>query len=117
MRVPASRGTSSGRNPRPRSQARRKPSSPSSVRTTESQWAATARSGGKVTATEPASARALSDKQEALADLRAALRPGDVVLVKASRGLALDTVAEALLTSDADLDRPQHPPTARKDPA
>jgi hypothetical protein len=26
-------------------------------------------------------------------------------------------VAEALLTSDTDLDRPQHPPTARKDPA
>ena len=31
------------------------------------------------------------------AKLLAELRPGDVVLVKASRGLALDTVAEAIL--------------------
>jgi UDP-N-acetylmuramoyl-tripeptide--D-alanyl-D-alanine ligase len=62
-------------------------------------------------------ATAAEDKDEALVVLRTELRPGDVVLVKASRGLTLDTVAEALLTPDADLDRPEHPPTARKDPA
>ena len=54
--VPASRGTSSGRNPRPRSQARRNASSPSSVRTAASHCRANSRSGGKVTATDPASA-------------------------------------------------------------
>ncbi len=36
------------------------------------------------------------DKAAAVADLRASLRPGDVVLVKASRGLALNTVADDL---------------------
>src|SRR5215204_1512219 len=54
--VPASGGTSSGRNPRPRSQARRNASSPSSARTAGSHCRATSRSGGKVTATDPASA-------------------------------------------------------------
>jgi UDP-N-acetylmuramoyl-tripeptide--D-alanyl-D-alanine ligase len=35
-------------------------------------------------------------KDEAVAALRAALRPGDVLLVKASRALALETVVAAL---------------------
>jgi UDP-N-acetylmuramoyl-tripeptide--D-alanyl-D-alanine ligase len=37
------------------------------------------------------------DKTTALAEVLDRLAPGDVVLVKASRGLALDTVAEAIL--------------------
>jgi UDP-N-acetylmuramoyl-tripeptide--D-alanyl-D-alanine ligase len=66
---------------------------------------------------DPTAARALADKQEALDELRAVLRPDDVVLVKASRGLTLDTVAEAL-ASDAGSPRPTAPPTDRsEDPA
>ncbi len=64
----------------------------------------------------PGAAYAPADKAEALALLRAELRPGDVVLVKASRGLALDTVAEALVAPDQVLDRPQHP-SASEEPA
>ena len=41
--------------------------------------------------------RAYPDKAAAQAEVLAGLAPGDVVLVKASRGLALDTVAEAIL--------------------
>ena len=37
------------------------------------------------------------DKTTAQAEVLDRLAPGDVVLVKASRGLALDTVAEAIL--------------------
>lgn len=48
----------------------------------------------------------LRDKDELVRHLRAALGPADVVLVKASRGLALDTVAEALAESD---DEGAHP--------
>ena len=47
----------------------------------------------------PASAVAVADKPEAVAMLTAGLGPGDVVLVKASRGLALDTVADDILTA------------------
>ena len=39
----------------------------------------------------------VSSKEDAVARLRATLTPADVVLVKASRGLALDTVADDLL--------------------
>jgi UDP-N-acetylmuramoyl-tripeptide--D-alanyl-D-alanine ligase len=45
---------------------------------------------------------------EALAVLDGALRPGDVVLVKASRAVGLDALARALLDS--------HPPTGQDDP-
>jgi len=45
---------------------------------------------------DPASVHAPAGKEEAFGHLQGALRPGDVVLVKGSRGLALDTVAEAL---------------------
>ena len=65
----------------------------------------------------PAAATAPADKDEALAVLRAELRPGDVVLVKASCGLTLDTVAEALVAPDADPDRPEHPSVASEEPA
>jgi UDP-N-acetylmuramoyl-tripeptide--D-alanyl-D-alanine ligase len=47
------------------------------------------------------SARAVADKPEAVALLTAGLGPRDVVLVKASRGLALDTVADDILTAVA----------------
>jgi UDP-N-acetylmuramoyl-tripeptide--D-alanyl-D-alanine ligase len=40
------------------------------------------------------------DKSEAVRILRRDLAPSDVVLVKASRGLALDTVAEQILILD-----------------
>ena len=45
---------------------------------------------------DPAAALATEDKEQARTWVADRLRPGDVVLVKASRGLALDTVAEAL---------------------
>jgi UDP-N-acetylmuramoyl-tripeptide--D-alanyl-D-alanine ligase len=50
----------------------------------------------------------VTDKAEAVALVTAGLRPGDVVLVKASRGLALDTVADDILTS-VDLHRDEDP--------
>lgn len=42
-----------------------------------------------------------ADAAEALVVLRRVLRPGDVVLVKGSRAIALDTVVEALVRSEA----------------
>jgi UDP-N-acetylmuramoyl-tripeptide--D-alanyl-D-alanine ligase len=42
---------------------------------------------------------AVADKTDAVALVRAGLRAGDVVLVKASRGLALETVADDILTA------------------
>ena len=44
---------------------------------------------------------AAADKLTAVATVTAGLGPGDVVLVKASRGLALDTVADDILTAVA----------------
>jgi UDP-N-acetylmuramoyl-tripeptide--D-alanyl-D-alanine ligase len=41
----------------------------------------------------------LADKADAVALVRTSLRPGDVVLVKASRALALDTVADDILSA------------------
>jgi UDP-N-acetylmuramoyl-tripeptide--D-alanyl-D-alanine ligase len=49
-----------------------------------------------------AAVRAFGDKAAAQADVLDRLAPGDVVLVKASRGLALDTVAEAILAFGED---------------
>jgi UDP-N-acetylmuramoyl-tripeptide--D-alanyl-D-alanine ligase len=56
--------------------------------------AAAARAGGLV---ETGAVRVHADKLAAQADVLDRLEPGDVVLVKASRGLALDTVAEGIL--------------------
>ena len=61
--------------------------------------AAAARAGGLTSA---AAVRAFPDKAAAQADVLDRLAPGDVVLVKASRGLALDTVAEAILAFGED---------------
>jgi UDP-N-acetylmuramoyl-tripeptide--D-alanyl-D-alanine ligase len=61
--------------------------------------AAAARQGGL---TSDAAVRAFPDKAAAQADVLDRLAPGDVVLVKASRGLALDTVAEAILAFGED---------------
>jgi UDP-N-acetylmuramoyl-tripeptide--D-alanyl-D-alanine ligase len=47
-------------------------------------------------AAEGADALRLTDKAEAVSEL-SGLRPGDVVLVKASRGVGLETVAADLL--------------------
>ena len=66
---------------------------------------------------DPERAHAVSGKEQAIALLRAELRPGDVVLVKASRGLALDTVAEALIAPDAVLDPAETPSATREEPA
>ncbi len=48
---------------------------------------------------EPGAVQAYADKQALLAAGLEGLGAGDVVLVKASRGLALDTVAEAILSA------------------
>jgi UDP-N-acetylmuramoyl-tripeptide--D-alanyl-D-alanine ligase len=45
-----------------------------------------------------AAAITVSDKPTAVRTVLEGLGPGDVVLVKASRGLALDTVAEQIVT-------------------
>jgi UDP-N-acetylmuramoyl-tripeptide--D-alanyl-D-alanine ligase len=47
----------------------------------------------------PAHAQVFTDKAEIADRLQPQLRPGDVILVKASRGLALDTVAEEIWTA------------------
>ncbi|MEH0543780.1 UDP-N-acetylmuramoyl-tripeptide--D-alanyl-D-alanine ligase [Streptomyces sp. B21-105] len=44
----------------------------------------------------------VSDAQAAVDLLRSELRPGDVVLVKASRSVGLESVAQALLAADAE---------------
>ena len=51
----------------------------------------------------PDAVRVVPDKAGATEWLRAGLGPGDVVLVKASRGLALDTVADEILAFGEDL--------------
>jgi UDP-N-acetylmuramoyl-tripeptide--D-alanyl-D-alanine ligase len=61
--------------------------------------AAAARAGGLV---DPDAVRSYPDKATAQSDLLDRLAPGDVVLVKASRGLALDTVAAAILAFGED---------------
>jgi len=50
----------------------------------------------------PEEAEAVADAEAALALLAPALGPGDVVLVKASRVVALDRVADALLDPRRD---------------
>ena len=60
---------------------------------------AAARAGGLIS---DAAVRAFPDKSAAQAYVLDRLAPGDVVLVKASRGLALDTVAEAILAFGED---------------
>ncbi|HEX8767759.1 MAG TPA: hypothetical protein VF714_05275, partial [Jatrophihabitans sp.] len=56
--------------------------------------AAAARAAGM---SQAGAVRVHMDKASAQADVLDRLLAGDVVLVKASRGLALDTVAEAIL--------------------
>ena len=53
--------------------------------------------GAAAAGLEPARIHRVADREAALAALAAILRPGDVVLVKASRGAALDSVADALI--------------------
>jgi UDP-N-acetylmuramoyl-tripeptide--D-alanyl-D-alanine ligase len=53
--------------------------------------------GAEAAGLAPARIHRVADQVEALAALRALLRDGDVVLVKASRGAALDTLADALV--------------------
>jgi UDP-N-acetylmuramoyl-tripeptide--D-alanyl-D-alanine ligase len=69
------------------------------VGTHAASMAAAARAHGLV---ETGAVRVHADKAAAQADLLDRLAPGDVVLVKASRGLALDTVAEAILAFGED---------------
>jgi UDP-N-acetylmuramoyl-tripeptide--D-alanyl-D-alanine ligase len=44
----------------------------------------------------------VSDAQAAVDLLRSELRPGDVVLVKASRSIGLESIAEALLAGGTE---------------
>jgi len=48
----------------------------------------------------PVASLYVPDANAAITLLRAELRPGDVVLVKASRGIGLESVAESLLSAD-----------------
>ena len=64
-----------------------------------------------------ASAHVLADKDEVLERLGPVLRSGDVVLVKASRGLALDTVAEALSAAAPPRGGADSPTDRSEDPA
>lgn len=66
---------------------------------TRSRWTAAA-----ARATGAAAVRLLADKTGLADALRADIRPGDVVLLKASRGLALETVVEALRASPPEAD-------------
>src|SRR3712207_2099016 len=61
--------------------------------------ATAARAGGMA---EPGAVRIHPDKAAAQLEVLDRIAPGDVVLVKASRGLALDTVAEAILAFGKD---------------
>jgi UDP-N-acetylmuramoyl-tripeptide--D-alanyl-D-alanine ligase len=45
-------------------------------------------------------AEVAGDREDAVRRVLAGVAPGDVILVKASRGLALDTVAAALVAAD-----------------
>ena len=58
---------------------------------------ALASSGARAAGLNGGAAQAYQDKSAAQVEVLAGLAPGDVVLVKASSGLALDTVAEAIL--------------------
>ena len=60
------------------------------------EWAEELAAGAREAGLDAGRAVAAGSKQAAVDLVRSALRPGDIVLVKASRGLALDTVAEAL---------------------
>jgi UDP-N-acetylmuramoyl-tripeptide--D-alanyl-D-alanine ligase len=53
--------------------------------------------GAEAAGLEPARIHRVADRETALAVLQAILREGDVVLVKASRGAALETLVDALL--------------------
>jgi UDP-N-acetylmuramoyl-tripeptide--D-alanyl-D-alanine ligase len=52
--------------------------------------------GARAAGLDPVRIVAVADRDEALDALRPRLRPGDVVLVKASRGVALDLLVDAL---------------------
>ncbi|MET0695761.1 MAG: UDP-N-acetylmuramoyl-tripeptide--D-alanyl-D-alanine ligase, partial [Propionibacteriaceae bacterium] len=60
---------------------------------------------------DPDHALALVDKTTLAAQVVPELRPGDTVLVKASRGLALDTVAEEIWTSPPSAPPPSGAPS------
>jgi UDP-N-acetylmuramoyl-tripeptide--D-alanyl-D-alanine ligase len=55
---------------------------------------------GAATGETGVTALVAADREDAVREVLAGLAPGDVVLVKASRGLALDTVAAALAAAD-----------------
>lgn len=74
-----------------------------------------------VQAATPVRGRVADSTEQAVEMVLAGLGPGDVVLVKASRGLALDTVAGAILAAGPDADPPAESsrgadPTCREDP-
>jgi UDP-N-acetylmuramoyl-tripeptide--D-alanyl-D-alanine ligase len=57
--------------------------------------------GAAAAGLDPARIHRVADREAALAALRGILREGDVVLVKASRGAALDVLADALIGEPA----------------
>jgi UDP-N-acetylmuramoyl-tripeptide--D-alanyl-D-alanine ligase len=54
--------------------------------------------GARTAGLDPARILSVDDRDAALDALRSRLRPGDVVLVKASRGVALDVLVDDLAT-------------------
>ena len=64
---------------------------------------------GAESGTRPASIEAVDTKADASAAVIAGLAPGDVVLVKASRGLALNTVADDILAAVPPRSEPEAP--------
>ncbi|MBP1704760.1 MAG: murF [Chloroflexi bacterium] len=61
------------------------------------QGAAAIADGAEAAGLDPARVHRVAGREEALAVLRRVVREGDVVLVKASRGAALDVLADALI--------------------
>ena len=73
--------------------------------------------GARAAGLDAAAVEAYPDKEQAGASVRAGLQAGDTVLVKASRGIALETVAEEILRPPRLPDTPRQPAADSKESA